>query len=160
MRGDWLAWAPLGAAGLHIVEEFLYPGGFTSWSRQSRPGIQTSVTPRFLLVVNALLLILCYDAGAMFERSWGVFLWVVVAGLLSANAVWHLVGTVRTRQYSPGLGTGLLLYIPLTIYGLARFIGSSRISPPGAGLALAVGSSYQFWANLLHRYRARRMTGP
>jgi hypothetical protein len=27
---SWLWWAPLGAAALHIGEEFVYPGGFAS----------------------------------------------------------------------------------------------------------------------------------
>lgn len=152
---NWLAWAPLAAASLHIVEEFGFPGGFMAWYRRSRPSIRSSVTPRFLIIVNVLLLILCYGVGALSARPIGVFLWLAVAALLFANAVWHIVYTVRTRSYSPGVATGVLLYAPLAVYGCARFIASGQISPWRAGLALALGSSYQLWANLLHQYRAR-----
>ena len=44
----WLAWAPLGAAALHVSEEFLLPGGFMDWYRRYRPLVQRSITPRFL----------------------------------------------------------------------------------------------------------------
>lgn len=153
---NWLSWAPLGAACLHIVEEFVYPGGFVAWYRRSRPSIRASITPRFLIIVNVLLLVLCYDAGALAERPLGVFLWLAVSALLFANAIWHVAGTLRTRSYSPGVATGVLLYAPLAAYGYTRFIESGQASLWMAGLALAVGSSYQLWANLLHRHRAAR----
>jgi Protein of unknown function with HXXEE motif len=151
----WLYWAPLVAASLHIVEEFAYPGGFVGWYRRSYPKIAASITPRLLVIVNVLLVILCYDVGALAGRPSGAFLWLVVMALLFANAVWHVVGAVRTRSYSPGLVTGLLLYMPVTVYGVARLIGRGELSLLRAGVALAAGSSYQLWANLLHRQRAR-----
>ena len=61
---NWLPWAPLAAAGLHIVEEFVFPGGFAAWERRYRSDIRTSLTTRYLAIVNVLFLILCYDAGA------------------------------------------------------------------------------------------------
>lgn len=153
---NWLSWAPLAAASLHIMEEFVYPGGFVTWYRHSRPSIRSSITPRFLIIVNGLLLVLCYDVIALDGSPNGVLLWLTVSSLLFANGIWHIVGTVRTRSYSPGVATGVLLYVPLGVYGYTRFIGSGQVSLPRAALALAVGASYQFWANLLHRHRAAR----
>jgi hypothetical protein len=152
-----LFWAPLGAAILHIVEEFVYPGGFAAWDRRYRPGIKKSITPRFHVIINVLFLIVCYDVGALRRSPWGVPLWLVVTALQFSNAVWHVVGSVRTRSYSPGVLTGLLLYLPLCVYGYVKFVTSRQTSVPVAILAFAVGSSYQLWVGkTLHDWRARR----
>jgi len=155
---NWVYWAPLCAAGLHIFEEFVFPGGFMAWYRQSRPTVQASITPRFLAVVNIGLIILCYDVGAMAGRPLGTQLWFLVAGILFANGIWHLVGTIRTRSYSPGLVTGLALYVPLGILGPVQLIRSGQTSIAGALPAAALGASYQLWSNRLHRRRARHMS--
>ena len=54
----WVWWAPLAAAGLHIAEEFVWPGGFGDWDRAYRPAIRQSITPGLHVVVNVLLLYL------------------------------------------------------------------------------------------------------
>ena len=105
----WLYWAPFGAASLHIVEEFVYPGGFAAWDRRYRPGIRNSITLRFHVIINSLLLVACYDVWALRSSPIGVAAWLIVTTLLFANAVWHVVGSVKTRSYSPGVLTGLLL---------------------------------------------------
>ena len=156
MPANWVYWSPLCAAGLHIFEEFVFPGGFMDWYRKTRPTIQASITPRFLVVVNVLLIILCYDVAAMAGRPFGTMLWFLVAALLFANGIWHLVATIRTRSYSPGLVTGLALYVPMAIYGAVQLIRSGQISIGRALPAAAIGASYQLWSNLLHRRRARQ----
>lgn len=41
---------------------------------------------------------------------------LIVFGFLSCNAVFtHVVGAIKTRSYSPGMVTGVLIYIPLTV---------------------------------------------
>lgn len=151
----WIFWAPLGAAALHIVEEFLWPGGFLGWYRRYKPEIAASVTPRSLFILNALLLILCYDVGAMRAGPVGPPLWFGVMALLFANAGWHLVAAVKTRGYSPGLITGLLLYVPLSLWGAVQLLQARAVTLPVAAGAAAVGGSYQVWMDLLHRRRAR-----
>ena len=154
----WLYWTPFGAASLHIVEEFVYPGGFAAWDRRYRPGIRNSITLRFHVIINSLLLVACYDVWALRSSPIGVAAWLIVTTLLFANAVWHVVGSVKTRSYSPGVLTGLLLYVPLTVYGYVRFLHTGQASVPMAILAFAVGTSYQLWVgSALHNWRARRV---
>jgi hypothetical protein len=158
----WIWWAPLGAAALHMVEEFGYPGGFADWDRRYRPEIRASITPRLHLVVNALLLLLCAQVWELApldrtEARWGAgTAWLALAALLFSNAVFHVVGTVRTRSRSPGVVTSVLVYLPLTVYGYWWFLASGRVAPLAALAAAAVGGSYHFWAKLIHRARARR----
>jgi hypothetical protein len=145
-------------ASLHICEEFIYPGGFAAWYRRYKPGRIASITPRFLVVVNGLLLIACYDVGVLGPSPSGVALWLTIMALLAANAGWHVVGAVKTHSYSPGLVTGLLLYVPLAVYGYLRFLGSGEASVATAIGAGLLGGSYQIWTDAIHRWRTRRST--
>lgn len=168
----WLFWAPLVAAALHIVEEFVYPGGFADWDRAYRPSIAKSITPTLHIVVNALLLFACLTVGiagmpgaamvvggqrlrSVVPESLAVPAWLTLAALLASNAVFHLVGTYRTKRLSPGVRTGLLLYIPLALVGYGVFLRAGRVSIVTAAVAALLGGSYHLWAALAHRRRAR-----
>ena len=154
---NWLYWAPLGAASLHIVEEFVYPGGFAAWDRRYRPDFSHTITGRFHVIINGLLLVACYDVWAFRSSPMGAAVWLTVTTLLFANALWHLVGSVTSRTYSPGVLTGLLLYVPLTVYGYGHFLRTGQASVATAVIAFAVGVSYHLWVgNALHNWRARR----
>ncbi|HET6349317.1 MAG TPA: HXXEE domain-containing protein [Candidatus Krumholzibacteria bacterium] len=154
---NWLYGTPLIAASLHICEEFLFPGGFAAWDRRYRPAFAASITPRLHIIVNALLLILCYDVWALRGSSWGTLLWFVVAALLFTNALWHVRGAWKTRSYSPGMVTGLALYVPLTLVGAFMFVRHGAVPPVKAALAFAVGASYPLVSHWIHRRRSRRM---
>ena len=168
---NWLWWAPLFAAILHIVEEFVWPGGFGDWDRTYRPQIRQSLTPRLHVVVNSLLIALCMSVGLTGLGKAGVTVggihlrsaipsnyagasWIALAALLFWNAAFHFVGTVQTERYSPGLITGVLLYIPLAIFGCWYLVNRSQVSFGTAFVAAALGGSYHMWARMLHALRA------
>ena len=100
----WIWWAPLAAAALHIVEEFVCPGGFAAWDRAYRPAISASITPRFHVIINGLLLLLCAQVWGLApldrtgERAVAGVAWLAVAAVLFSNAVFHVIGSVRTRS--------------------------------------------------------------
>jgi hypothetical protein len=142
----WLGWAPLLAALAHIVEEFVYPGGFAGWDRTYRPKIRSSITPRLQLVINAALVFMCVSVGgagtsggvgslgdvhirSMIPPQSAVAAWLALAVLLFSNAIFHILGTVQTNRTSPGVRTGLLLYIPLAVFGFWYFLSSGLASP-------------------------------
>ena len=153
---NWLFGAPLAAVCLHITEEFFLPGGFADWDRRYRPAFAHSITTRFHVIVNALLLVLCYDIWALRRSPAGPYLWLVVAALLFSNAIWHLRGAWKTRSYSPGMATGLLLYVPLALYGYPHFMRHASVSIAGAAAAFALGVSYPLVSTLMHRRRVAR----
>src|SRR5262245_14164497 len=172
----WLWWAPLVASGLHIGEEFVYPGGFAAWDRAYRPSIRESITPGLHIVVNALLLIAGFivgaaglpggvlEAGGIRFRSaippaLAVPGWLALAALLFSNAVFHIVGTYRTKQVSPGVRTGVLLYIPMAIGGYGYFLITRQVSPAAATASALVGGSYHLWAAIMHRLRSSKSPG-
>ena len=170
---SWLWWAPLGAAALHIGEEFVYPGGFAAWDRMYRPAIAGSITPGLHVVVNALLLFACASVGisgmpgaaivvggtrfrSSVPASLSAPVWLGLAALLFSNAIFHLVGAYRTKRYSPGMVTGALLYVPMAVVGYWHFMSTGEASPLQAAIAACLGGSYHLWASFGHRWRSRK----
>lgn len=151
-----LGWALLPAVALHIIEEFVWPGGFVRWYRSWRPELAPSMTPVFFILVNTLLLALCATAAMFSASPHGVALWLTVAALMAANGIFHLYGSLASHGYSPGTITGVLLYLPLAIYGFWQALASGGASTGTAVIALLLGGSYQFWSNANHSRRARR----
>jgi hypothetical protein len=158
----WLWWVPLATVVLHISEEFVYPGGFAAWDRSYRPAIRKSITPRLHIIINAGLLLVCVQIGLLARtpevetQSFGVAAWLTIATLLFSNAVFHVVGTIRTRAYSPGVVTAVALYIPLAAFGFWHFLYHGQVSWLTATAAAIVGGSYHFGAALLHKARLHR----
>jgi hypothetical protein len=170
---NWIWWAPLGSALLHIGEEFVYPGGFAAWDREFRPSIRKSITPRLHIIVNALLVWICFAVGisglpggvlqvggmryrSSIPASLSVAAWLALAALLFSNAIFHIVGTIQTKKTSPGVRTGVLLYLPMALIGYWYFLHTGQVSAGAAALAAIVGGSYHLWAEIAHRRRARR----
>jgi uncharacterized protein with HXXEE motif len=169
----WLWWAPLAAAALHIGEEFVYPGGFAAWDRAYRPEYSGSITPGLHVVVNALLLAACATVGiagmpggaiavggvrfrSAIPAALAAPAWLAMTALLFSNALYHLAGTIKTKRVSPGLRTGLLLYVPLALGGSWYFLGTGQLSVLGLVVSASIGGSYHLWASLGHRWRSRR----
>ena len=125
------------------------------------------------LVVNALLLAACVTVGisgmpgsaivvcglglrSPIPASLSVPAWLALAALLFSNAVFHLVGTYQTKRLSPGVRTGLLLYVPLALVGYGHFLRTGQVSAIEAAAAALLGGSYHLWASLAHTWRARQ----
>ena len=143
------------AVALHLGEEFLWPGGFAQWYRWYRPDIGPSITTRFLVRINALFVAMAIIAGALGFSPYGVALWLVVASIAASNAVFHLWAVIRTKRYSPGVVTGVLVYLPLAAFGFYYFW---REHLAGAGVliqAALIGPAYHVYSAWNHRRRAR-----
>jgi hypothetical protein len=148
------------------------PGGFGDWDRAYRPAIRGSITPRLHLVVNLLLVALCVSVGLAGFGPTGAVVssirlrsaippglaaasWVALGALLFSNAVFHAIGTVQSKRYSPGVVTGVLVYVPLALFGVWRFVHTGGVPIPTALAAAVVGGSYHLWASIGHALRVR-----
>lgn len=149
-----LFWLPLVCVVLHITEEFIWPGRFAEWYRSYRPELAPGITPRVLLIANALLLLLTVVTGEMgVQASRGPSLWMGLMTALAANGVWHIWGTWRTRRYSPGVVTGSLLYIPLCLFGFSRLLADGQASLSIAATSFALGIGYELYSRLFLLWR-------
>jgi hypothetical protein len=138
---NWIFQTFVGAAMLHVLEEYFYPGGFPDFMKGSAPAFAPFVTTRFAILINGLFLILCI-LGAIFGRSALVF-GLSIGSLLVFNGLTHLAGSLRAGRYAPGMISGLLLYLPLGITAYVLFLRSGQLSVPQALLSVALGMAYQ-----------------
>jgi hypothetical protein len=152
-----MQWLPLIAVILHLTEEFLWPGGFGDWYRWYRPARAASVTTGFLIRINALFVAMAFVAGALGFSLNGVALWLVVASIAAWNGAFHLWATIRGRRYSPGLVTGCLVYIPLSIFGFYYFWHERLAAISILIQAALIGPAYHVYAAWNHRRRAAKV---
>src|SRR4051812_11952887 len=117
-----LFWALPIAAAAHIFEEFVFPGGFKAWYARYRPETATSFTPAFAIGINALLLVGCVSPLLNGTSPQSIALWLTLAALLVGNMGFHARAALKMREYSPGLVTALLLYLPLGVVGFIHFL--------------------------------------
>jgi hypothetical protein len=137
---NWVFIAFVGAAVLHVLEEYVYPGGFADWMRRANPRFAPSITTLFAVVINGLFLVLCVIAAVVSSRN--LILGLSVAALLFVNGCLHLGGTIRARRYAPGAASGVLFYIPLALYAFSFSLNSGLVSLKEAAFAGALGLLY------------------
>ena len=147
-------WLPLIAVAAHLVEEFVWPGGFADWYRAYRPERASSVTARFLVVINAVLVAIALVPPVLGPSPRGLAMWLVVAAIGAVNALFHLWATFRGRAYSPGVVTGALGYLPLAALGWNGLVQSGIVSPGTTIQAVVVGAGFHVWSAWNHRRRA------
>ncbi len=138
---DWVIWAFPLAAIVHVTEEYYLPGGFPEFMRRAVPGFAPFVTSRFAIFINGLLILLCAAAALAGSRN-PVFS-LSIASLLLFNGLMHIGSAVRFRRYVPGLVSGLLLYIPLSIRASLLFIAAGSVSTSDLFVAAFLGILYQ-----------------
>ena len=99
---------------IHIAEEFWGGEGFLSWNARAT-GAVFSVTKFFTLVTVGFILIL---TGVLLARRYPKMRWIIsaLATIFLINGFSHLFATITQHQYSPGLVSGLLLWIPFSIW--------------------------------------------
>jgi hypothetical protein len=130
----WLLLLPLSFL-LHITEEWFAGPGFPAWTAKLAG---SGIPPGRFIAINAIAwpasAILTILGIALPELRWFP---AALATMVSLNAVLHAIGTLATVSYSPGLFTGLLLFLPI---GLTALSYCRRVLPPGRfALAFAVG---------------------
>ncbi|MFT3701529.1 MAG: HXXEE domain-containing protein [Agriterribacter sp.] len=130
---------------LHVTEEFLFPGGFAEWYRQLVPpktnkGIDTG----YLVWINTLMIGVCVLPVYFGERGAGI--WYCVAAIAAANACFHIWGVIKLKKYSPGVVTGVLLYLPLFFIATRLFLSSDLIPLSKAIMFIVIGIGYHIFS--------------
>lgn len=130
----WLLLLPV-AYLLHLAEEWWGGPGFAAWTQRA---LGREVSAARFLALNGVVWPLVAGLTVAAVRS-PSFDWFVAAfsTLIVVNAVLHLLGSIATASYSPGLVTGLLLYFP--VGGLALRSALASLSPNRFALAAGLG---------------------
>jgi hypothetical protein len=133
-------WAIVGASGLHICEEYVYPGGFLRAMRAVAPRFTRAATPRFAVVVNGAFLVLVLAAAAIGTRS--LLFSLSIAALVCVNGIGHCVASLRLGRYMPGMLTGAALYLPLGVTAYAYAAREENLTLATAVAAGALGIAW------------------
>jgi hypothetical protein len=150
----YFLWLPIVAVTAHLVEEFVWPGGFAAWYKWYRPERASSVTTRFLVIVNVLLVALALLPPILGRTPRGYAFWLIVAAIGVANALFHLWATVSRSRYSPGVITGALGYLPLGVVGYRALVPTGIVAWSTALQAVVVGIGFHVWSAWNHKRRA------
>lgn len=108
---------------LHLLEEWFGGEGFASWTARA---LDTPVSPTRFIVLNSIVwpLFAVLTVLAM-RRPRAAWFLTTFGALIVINATLHALGSLATGSYSPGLVTGLFLYIPFG--GIAVADGLRRL---------------------------------
>jgi hypothetical protein len=135
-------------------QEFVFPGGFMKWYQNYKPSISSSISPKFLIIVNVLLVLTALNPINLGFTYESMVCWLCISSVLLVNAWFHINGTIRSKAFSPGLITSVLLYAPLALYGNWFFLSTGDVSIGICLLCLLPGIGYHLFSSLNHRRRA------
>jgi hypothetical protein len=132
--------------GLHVCEEFFFPGGGAAWFRLARPESAQVYTEGYFFWINAIPLGLAFLVTlGTFDFAggysfFGIRAWLAFLCFQAIQVVlFHLMGTIRLRRYSPGMVTNILLYLPLTVTAFVYLLRTGTVDPISAVVCIAVG---------------------
>jgi hypothetical protein len=116
---DAWGWLYPATYAVHILEELWGGEGFTAWLARVA-GVELAA--RQFLIWNALALLLM-ALGVWLAARFRHLRWLLLAyGVaFTLNALSHLAAGLYTVSYSPGLLSGLLLWLPLGASTLIQF---------------------------------------
>jgi hypothetical protein len=104
-----------------------------------------------LIIVNLALLAACVNYALVAQTATGAVCLLGLSALLCSNGLWHAWASVKTHTVSPGVITGILLYVPLMIVESNFYLRSGRAPLWAGALAALLGGSYHLWSALYHR---------
>jgi hypothetical protein len=120
---------------VHIAEEYWGGGGFSAYLARAR-GVNLPVS-RFLLMngIGLALMVL----GVVLARRFNFTHWLLacLGAVVLGNGVSHTINTLVSREYNPGLVSGLLIWIPLGLLTLLYL--KRRMAPRRYFVAMAIG---------------------
>jgi hypothetical protein len=126
---------------IHMGEEYFYPGGFMDVMKHLNPKFAPLVTAPMAVIINGLQLLLCIIAIVVGKNV--LTFSMSVPGLLFINGLMHIMGCFRVKGYAPGVITGVLLYMPLSVYAYYFFISSGQLTLNGVIVTGVLGLLYQ-----------------
>lgn len=133
-RDPLLLWLFVPAYLAHLAEEWWagFPEWIAAFTGRPLPG-------EAFLAINAAALILLFAATmAATRRESAGWLAVAIATVFTLNAVLHLLGAFASASYSPGMVTGVVLYVPLGLLTLLRAWHQQLPSQFARGVAAGV----------------------
>jgi hypothetical protein len=119
---------------LHILEEWLVGERFYFWVRRITG---RTMSARTFFWLNGFFLLLMVVAVLLVRSRRAAWLVPALGFVVALNGFGHLLGALASRTYSPGLATGVLLWIPLGAWSILSSV--IWLTPGGWLQGLGVG---------------------
>jgi hypothetical protein len=121
---------------LHLCEEYFAAGGFSVWAECT---LRLQFSGAEFVAWNAVAVaLMCVGAWLVSRDPKFRFIEIALAIAVLGNVVAHVLGSVTTWTYSPGLLTGVVLWIPLGVYRLQSAWAASTRKARTAGIYMGV----------------------
>lgn len=123
---------------IHIAEEYFAAEGFPEWSARY---LNFRLTPERFLELNGIAWIaVCMASLIVLWRASARWVLVPLATVTAINGCAHAVASIATMSYSPGVISGVMLWIPLGVFTLRRGYQdlSSRLFWMGIGVGIVL----------------------
>jgi len=122
--------------GLHMVEEFTL--GFVEWADRYFGKFDWTQNLIGNVIFFVVLALGCY----LYFKNPGKYLWAGMAGSMwvLANSFIHISATLLGNEYSPGLVTATILYIPSGLYFIMLWGKKGVLTWKNLTLSFAVGA--------------------
>ena len=119
----------------HMVEEFSL--GFVEWGDRYFGKFDWTQN----LIGNTGFMLLLFAACYLYYRNSSKNLWLGMAGAMwvLANSFIHVSATILGREYSPGVVTATVLYIPSGVYFLVKWGRKGLLNWKNLALSFVVG---------------------
>jgi hypothetical protein len=122
--------------GVHLLEEYFVRGGFPVWAQRAL-GIQLS--NREFVAWNAFAFaLICLGALLVSRHARFRFIEIAMAIAVLGNVAAHVIGSLATWTYSPGLITAVFAWIPLASVRLQTACRASSRRGRFAGTCVGV----------------------
>jgi hypothetical protein len=126
---------------LHNLEEVL---GMEKWSKSVPSYIHKPVTTRQFGIATLLFSVLgfavTFTKGFYHTELYYYFVMSGFAGMMLINVfIPHLIATIYLKKYAPGVLSGLLINLPLTILVLIAFKNSQILSIEQIRITIIMG---------------------
>jgi hypothetical protein len=135
--------------GIHVFEEFIFPGGYSDWYKNYSPRLAEALTSSYLLKINVMPLVASvlvslgsFDYISTYSFG-GIRAWMTFLAILFVNAIFHIRGSFLTKQYSPGVVTCCAFYIPLTIISFTYLLKTGAVDLFSVLLSLGISLLFQ-----------------
>lgn len=121
---------------IHMVEEFSF--GFVGWADRYFGGFDWTQNIIGNTIFFACLLMACYA----YYKNPVKYLWLGIAGVMwiLSNAFIHISSVILGGEYSPGVVTATVIYVPGGLYFLIMWTRNGVLNLKNVSLSFAVGA--------------------
>jgi hypothetical protein len=122
---------------IHICEE---TPRFVPWAK--RYLLSTMTFPEFVMgnVIFMAYVLISVFLATFYTTEWTLILGLSTAAWIFSNFTIHAYYTLSTGEYSPGVVTAGAVYVPVSLYIFANFVGSGVLTNVDIILSIIIGA--------------------